>query len=215
MNLTVALEKLPLIAILRGVRPHEVVDMADALIAEGVAAIEVPLNSPDPFDSIASLAARFSGIACIGAGTVLTVEQVGCCHAAGASLILSPNMDPAVIVETVRLGLESMPGVATATEAITALAAGAGALKLFPASMLGAGTIAAWREILPRPVPVIAVGGVSPANLQEFLAKGAAGAGIGGAVYRASTTPAAAAAAARAFRDALRDARSKMLDVSS
>lgn len=188
MKFADALAEMPLIAILRGVLPSEVEAVAELLIGAGVRIIEVPLNSPQPYESIERLSRRFSDVAVIGAGTVLSVEQAGRCVEAGASLALAPNMDVDVIREAVRLGVTSMPGVATATEALQALGAGASALKLFPAAQLGEGTISAWQDILPGKPPIIAVGGVTPANAAKFLAAGAAGLGIGGSLYKPGTS---------------------------
>lgn len=179
-----ALAELPLVAILRGLKPGEAEDIGAALVDAGFVLIEVPLNSPDPFRSIETLARRFGDRAVIGAGTVLDVEAANRCADAGASLALAPNMDSAVIRRATARGLTAMPGVATATEALAGLAAGAGALKLFPASMLGAGTITAWRAILPGDAPIVAVGGVDEQNFAEFRRAGAAGFGLGGSLYR-------------------------------
>lgn len=188
MKFAEALAEMPLIAILRGVLPTEVEAVAEVLIEAGIRIIEVPLNSPQPYVSIERLSRRFSGTAVIGAGTVLSAEQVGQCVNAGASLVLAPNMDVAVIREAGRLGAISMPGVATATEAIQALAAGAGALKLFPAAQLGAGTISAWKEILPGKPTMVAVGGITPSNARDFQDAGAGGIGAGGSLYRPGAT---------------------------
>lgn len=188
MNFAKALAEMPLIAILRGVLPAEVEAVAELLIETGIRTIEVPLNSPQPYESIEKLSRQFSDVTVIGAGTVLSAEQVGQCVNAGASLVLAPNMDVAVIREAGRLGAISMPGVATATEAIQALSAGAGALKVFPAAQLGAGTISAWKEILPEKPTMVAVGGVTPSNAADFLQAGAGGIGVGGSLYRRGAT---------------------------
>lgn len=174
----------PIIAILRGVQPHEVEDIGAALIAEGVRIIEVPLNSPRPYDSITRLQNRFGAEALIGAGTVVTEDQVGACHAAGARIIVSPNTDPRVIGATCRLGLASAPGCATPSEAFTALDAGAHAIKLFPGELIPPRVVKALRAVLPPETRVLIVGGAGADNLADYHAAGAAGFGIGGSLYR-------------------------------
>jgi 2-dehydro-3-deoxyphosphogalactonate aldolase len=174
-----------LVAILRGISPDEAVAVGQALVEEGIDAIEVPLNSPDPFRSIERLAAAVGNSVPVGAGTVLTVEEVAQARTAGARLIVSPNADPAVIAATVEHGLRSYPGVATPTEAFAALAAGARSLKLFPAPAVGIAGMRAWRSVLPADVELLPVGGVDATNLGDWLAAGAEGAGIGSCLYRA------------------------------
>ena len=175
----------PLVAILRGIRPEEVLDVAAALHEAGIGAIEVPLNSPAPLDSVARLAAKFGDRCLCGAGTVLRPSDVDAVHAAGGRLIVTPNTVPAVIERAVALGLTVMPGFATATEAFAALGAGAGMLKLFPAASYGPGHLKALREVLPAAVAVFAVGGVGAANLAPWRQAGCAGLGVGGDLYRA------------------------------
>jgi 2-dehydro-3-deoxyphosphogalactonate aldolase len=175
----------PLVAILRGIRPEEVLDVAAALHEAGIRAIEVPLNSPAPLESIARLAAKFGASCLCGAGTVLRPADVDAVHAAGGRLIVTPNTVPPVIERAVALGLTVMPGFATATEAFAAIDAGAGMLKLFPAASYGPGHLRALRDVLPPEVAVFAVGGVGTANLAPWRQAGCAGLGVGGDLYRA------------------------------
>ena len=196
------LAALPLIAILRGIRPAEALPVGAALIAAGFVAIEVPLNSPEPLASIGQLAAAFGERALIGAGTVLDPAQVGQVGAAGGRLIVMPHGDPTVIAAAKAAGLLCVPGVATPTEAFAALAAGADALKLFPAEALPPAVVKAWRAVLPATVWLLPVGGITPATLAPYLAAGASGFGLGSALYRAGMSAPEVAERARAFRDA-------------
>ena len=173
-----------IIAILRGLRPDEAEAIGAALIETGVTRIEVPLNSPDPLDSIAILAQAFGDVAEIGAGTVLTPGDVAAVADAGGRLIVSPNADPEVIAETKRRGLAAYPGVYTATECFAALKAGADGLKIFPAFQMGSKGLKALRDVLPESTPVYAVGGVGAEDFDEWRDAGATGFGIGGALYR-------------------------------
>lgn len=173
-----------IIAILRGVRPEEVEDIGAVLIAAGIDRIEVPLNSPRPYDSIARLARRFGDAALIGAGTVLEPEQVAEVQAAGGRLVVSPDMNPEVIRATKAAGMLSYPGVMTPSECFAALRAGADGLKLFPGSLIGPAGLAALRAVLPEGTEVLAVGGAAPGNFAEWFAAGASGFGIGTALYR-------------------------------
>ena len=175
------------IAILRGVQPAEVLTIAAALIEGGVRIVEVPLNSPRPFESIALLAREFGEQALIGAGTVLSIADADRVADAGARLVLAPNFDAAVIARCKARGLLSMPGVATPSEGFAALAAGADALKLFPAEMLGPPVLKAWRAVLPRSLPLFAVGGVGEHNIVAYKTAGAAGVGTGSSLYAPGT----------------------------
>jgi 2-dehydro-3-deoxyphosphogalactonate aldolase len=177
------LSKLPLIAILRGVEPREAIDMAEALRAAGFLCVEVPLNSPHALASIAALRKHFDGRVLIGAGTVLTAAEVTAVHQAGAQIAVSPNTNPAVIATAKGLKLISVPGFATPTEAFAASAAGADALKLFPAESVSAAAVRALRAVLPPSLPIFAVGGITTANMAAYIAAGADGFGIGSAVY--------------------------------
>jgi 2-dehydro-3-deoxyphosphogalactonate aldolase len=183
--------KLPegVIAILRGVRPDEVLQVARAVLAGGIRILEVPLNSPQALESIALVARELGSEALVGAGTVLTPAQADQVAAAGARLVLSPNFDAGVVQQTKARGMLSVPGVATPSEGFAALAAGADALKLFPAEMLGPAVLKAWRAVFPRDTAMLPVGGVGEANLAAFRAAGASGAGIGSALYAPGVAP--------------------------
>ncbi len=174
----------PIIAILRGLTPPEAAPAGQALLQAGIDRIEVPLNSPDPLESIRILAAQIGDRALIGAGTVLRPDQVEAVAQVGGRLIVSPNCDPAVIRRSVALGLESWPGVFTPTEAFAALQAGATGLKLFPGSMAGPSGLAAMRAILPAGTQVFAVGGAGPENFGQWIKASADGFGIGSALYQ-------------------------------
>lgn len=189
------------IAILRGVTPKEVLAVGQALVDSGIFCIEVPLNSPDPFDSIEALAREFGDRALIGAGTVLTADQVDRVADAGARLALSPNFDAAVVRRTKARNLASMPGVATPTEGFAALAAGADALKLFPSELLGTAALKAWRAVFPAGTQMYSVGGVGLDNIAAFKAAGATGVGIGSALYAPGVAIEELARRARALAD--------------
>lgn len=196
------LDRFPLIAILRGVRPDEVEAIGDVLIEAGFSILEVPLNSPDPLDSIARLARRFPD-ALIGAGTVMTPQAVHDVAEAGGRLILMPHSDPAVVRAARDAGLLCVPGVATPTEAFAALANGASALKLFPAEQMPPAIVKAWRAVVPHQVRLLPVGGINPDSMAPYLAAGAAGFGLGSALYQPGMTAAEVARRAQAFRAAL------------
>jgi 2-dehydro-3-deoxyphosphogalactonate aldolase len=174
----------PLVAILRGIRPAEAAGAFEALVGAGIGLIEVPLNSPEPLESIKRMASTARGRAKVGAGTVLTVDDVAAVKAAGGTIIVSPNRDDEVIRATKRAGLDSYPGVFTATEALGALAAGADALKFFPGDILGPNGIKAIAAILPKGIPLLAVGGVDAGNIADYLKAGVAGFGIGSSLYK-------------------------------
>jgi 2-dehydro-3-deoxyphosphogalactonate aldolase len=193
------LAPLPLIAILRGIRPAEAIPIGQALIAAGFVAIEVPLNSPQPLVSIRHLAGAFGDRALIGAGTALTAEQIAGVADAGGRLLVMPHGDPALIRAAKVRGLLCVPGVATPTEAFAALAAGADALKLFPAEALPPQVVKAWRAVLPKEVWLLPVGGITPTTMAHYLAAGANGFGLGSALYRAGMSAPDVAESARAF----------------
>ena len=174
----------PVVAILRGLQPHEAVAVGAALVESGIRIIEVPLNSPDPLASIAALQSAFGDTALIGAGTVLSVEAAEGLHGVGGRIMVTPNTDPSVIAKGVQLGLEVMPGFMTPSEAFAAINAGARRIKLFPAARLGTPYVKAVKDVLPRNVGVWAVGGTDAATIGEWLNAGCEGIGVGGALYR-------------------------------
>lgn len=194
----------PLVAIIRGVTPDEVEAVGDALFEAGIRIIEVPLNSPEPLRSIELLAARMGGRALVGAGTVLKPEQVGQVRDAGGQLVVSPNTNPAVIAATATAGIVSCPGFFTPSEAFTAIAAGAHALKFFPAEAATPAVVKAQRAVLPRDIPLLVVGGVKADTLGPWLEAGANGFGLGSGVYKPGNSPTQVLENARAYVAALR-----------
>lgn len=201
-DLDTCMAQLPLVAILRGIEPAEAVQIGQALVDEGFAIIEVPLNSPDPLDSIERLAGAFGHSALVGAGTVLDPTDVGRIAAVGGRLIVMPHADPAVIGAAKGAGLYCVPGFATPTEAFAARAAGADALKLFPAEANPPAVLKAMRAVLPPEAPVLPVGGITPDGMAPYRAAGAAGFGLGSALYRPGMSAADVASNAAAFRAA-------------
>ncbi|WJH37625.1 2-dehydro-3-deoxy-6-phosphogalactonate aldolase (plasmid) [Aliirhizobium terrae] len=204
MNFHEALKECNLIAILRGITPEEAEPVAESLIEAGWRIIEVPLNSPDPLRSIEALQKRFGDKALIGAGTVLTPAQVADVAATGANVIISPNADLSVIEASVARGMVSLPGVATPTEAFAAIGAGATGVKAFPAEAIPPVVIKAWKAVLPREIPVLAVGGVTPENMRAFTEAGAAGFGIGGSIYKPKSDVSTVSLKAQQFIEAMR-----------
>ena len=178
-----------LIAILRGVRSDEVLDIAEGIVEAGFSAIEVPLNSPDPLASITALVEKYGHTLEIGAGTVLTADQVHRCQQAGARIIVAPDTDRDVITTALELGLTPYPGAATPTEAFAAVKAGATNVKLFPSSAVGISGMKAWREVLPSGTELFPVGGVGADNAAEWRKAGAAGLGLGSSLYRRGDRP--------------------------
>jgi len=201
-SLAAALARCPLVAILRGVAPNEVAEVATVLVDAGFAVVEVPLNSPDPLRSISTLNERFGEAVLVGAGTVIATDDVSRVAGAGGRLVVSPNTDPLVIEETKRLGMVSIPGACTPTEAFRALAAGADALKLFPAEALSPAAVKALASVLPGQIPLLAVGGIGAANMAEYLRAGAAGFGIGSSLYKPGKPLAQIARDAKSIVDA-------------
>ena len=202
-TLAQAMTQLPLIAILRGLTPAEAPDVGQALVSSGMAIIEVPLNSPEPLQSIATLAGLFPQTL-IGAGTVLNAQQVKDVHAAGGRLVVSPHFNPAVVRQALALNMVVLPGVATPTEAFAALEAGAHGLKLFPAEMISPAAVKALRAVLPQSTALMPVGGITPDNMAAYRAAGASGFGLGSSLYAPGKSAQAVQQQALAFAKALR-----------
>lgn len=196
-----------LIAILRGIEPGEAIEIGHVLADEGFDAIEVPLNSPGAFQSIRLLRDHLPAETVVGAGTVTDVESVRTAHRSGAQIIVAPNTDPAIIGTALELGLRPYPGVATVTEAFTAIHAGARSLKVFPADVLGIRTAKSWQAVLPPDVEIVPVGGIDEHNLAEWAGIGAAGAGIGSSLYRKGDDAGHVRSRARLIRSAWANAR--------
>ena len=204
-RLAAAMARLPLVAILRGLQPHEASAIGHALEDAGFAMIEVPLNSPQPFDSIATLRRELSRDTLVGAGTVRGLDDVQRLKDIGADLVVTPHADIAVIRAAKAAGMLCVPGVATPTEAFAALDAGADALKLFPAELVTHGVMKAMRAVLPASVPLLPVGGIVPASLAPWRLAGASGFGLGSALYAPGTDAATVARRAADFVNAWRD----------
>ncbi|GLQ48439.1 2-dehydro-3-deoxy-6-phosphogalactonate aldolase [Dyella lipolytica] len=177
------LDDLPLVAILRGIRPEEVLDVGHTLYDAGFRVIEVPMNSPEPLDSIRQLSSSLGERCLIGAGTVLRSEHVAQIAAAGGRLIVMPHADVAIITAAKRAGMYCVPGVATPTEAFAAIHAGADAIKLFPAEQITPVVLKAWRAVIPRDLAILPVGGITPETMAPYIAAGASGFGLGSALY--------------------------------
>jgi 2-dehydro-3-deoxyphosphogalactonate aldolase len=198
-----AMRELPLIAILRGLKPAEAAEIGEVLVEAGFRLIEVPLNSPQPLASISALRRRFPQ-AMVGAGTVLTAADARDVAAAGGELVVAPNFDRDVVAETLRLGMTSLPGIMTPTEAFAALGAGAHGLKLFPAESASPAVVKALLAVLPKGTPLIPVGGIGADNLAAWRAAGAAGFGLGSSLYKPGDDAATVGAKAAAIVSALR-----------
>ena len=198
------LDQCPLVAIIRGVTPGEAEAVGDAIYEAGIRIIEVPLNSPEPLQSIERLAAKFGDRMLVGAGTVLRPEQVGKVRGAGGRLIVSPDTNVEVIAATASAGLVSTPGYFTPSEAFTAIRAGATGLKLFPAEAASPAVLKAQLAVIPRDVPILVVGGIKPDNMRPWLEAGASGFGLGGGLYMPGQSPDQTLAKARAYVEGLK-----------
>ena len=208
MTFADAMSECGLIAILRGITTAEVEAVGQALVEADIRVAEIPLNSPDPFASIEKMAKAFKGKLVVGAGTVLSVQDVNLLKAHGGQISVSPDCNEAVIARAKELGLEPVPGVFTPTEAFAAIRAGATHLKLFPAEAASPLTVKAWRAVLPKHVKIYAVGGVTPANMQGWVGAGVAGFGIGSNIYKQGATAAEVAKSAKEFITAWRALKS-------
>jgi 2-dehydro-3-deoxyphosphogalactonate aldolase len=194
----------PLVAIIRGVTPDEVEAIGEAIFSAGIRIIEVPLNSPDPLDSIRRLAGRLGDRALVGAGTVLDIASVSAVKDVGGQLIVSPNTDAAVIAASVAAGMVSSPGYFTPSEGFAAIAAGAHALKLFPAEGASPAVLKAQRAVLPKDMPLLVVGGVQPDGMAQWLAAGATGFGLGSGLFAPGRSAEETATRARAYVEGVR-----------
>ena len=209
MTLEDALEACGIVAILRGITPDEVVAVSQTLYDAGIRVVEVPLNSPEPFVSIERLSKAFADKLVVGAGTVLSVQDVNLLQAHGGQISVSPDCNEAVIARAKDLGIEPLPGVFTPTEAFAAIRAGAKHLKLFPAEVASPATIKAWKAVLPKHVKIYAVGGVTPENMGDWLAAGASGFGIGSSLYKQGMSMAKISESAHSLVSAWKRANSK------
>ncbi len=198
-----------LVAILRGLTPARAAEVGAAVVASGFRTIEVPLNSPDPFDTIKQLAQAHGATCLIGAGTVLTPAEVDRVHGAGGRLVVAPNCNGAVIRRALDLGMRVLPGIATATEALSALNEGATELKLFPASTYGPGHLRALKSVLPKHVKIFPVGGIGSQDIAAWLASGADGFGFGGELFKPAYTLAELTKRAQDLVQALRKSAEK------
>ncbi len=199
-----AFARCPLVAILRGIEPKDAGAVGEVLVEAGFTLIEVPLNSPDPFHSLELLVRRIGSKAVVGAGTVLRAAEVTAVKSAGGRMVVSPNTDRAVIQATAAAGMASLPGYATVSEAFSAIAAGAHVLKLFPAEASNPSALKAQLAVLPKSAPIAVVGGISEQSFAPWLAAGAAGFGLGSAVYKPKSTAAQVAESARRMVDAFK-----------
>ena len=202
--LQAALSSCPLVAILRGIEPDEAIAVAEGLVGAGFTIVEVPLNSPQPLASIRLLAARFGDSVLVGAGTVRTEAEVEAVARAGGRVIVMPHADTTIVKAARRIGLVAMPGFATPTEAFAAIDAGADALKLFPAELCPPAGLRAMRAVLPKDLPILPVGSITPERMADYWVAGARGFGLGSALYRTGDAPADVAARARVFVQAAR-----------
>ncbi len=206
MSLAPWLDPAPIIAILRGIHPDEAEAIGAVLMEAGITIIEVPLNSPAPFESIRRLYDAFGDRALIGAGTVMTVDEIVLLHRAGGRLVVTPHADPELVRAARARGLFACPGFFSPTEAFALLAAGADALKLFPAEAASPAVLKALLAVLPKGTPVLPVGGIGAENLAAWRGAGAAGFGVGSSLYKPGDTPEQVAAKARRLREALTSA---------
>jgi 2-dehydro-3-deoxyphosphogalactonate aldolase len=204
MTFAEAVSECGLIAILRSITADEVKTVGQALFDAGIRVAEIPLNSPDPFTSIQKMSALFKGKLIVGAGTVLSIQDVNLLKAHDGEISVSPDCNAAVIARAKELGMEPLPGVFTPTEAFAAIRAGATHLKLFPAEAASPITVKAWRAVLPKHVKLYAVGGITPTNMQSWIDAGVSGFGIGSNIYKLGFTSAEVAKSAKEFVTAWR-----------